>query len=104
MVRGFDEVFYAPHSRHTELCREEVDACPALRVLAESGRAGLHILATDSGRQIFVCGHMAVSYTHLRQQRPHRLWISGALQRLTVLQQYAHPVFGILQLLSLIHI
>ena len=52
LVRGFDEVFYAPHSRHTELCREEVDACPALRVLAESGRAGLHILATDSGRQI----------------------------------------------------
>ena len=60
LVRGFDEVFYAPHSRHTELCREEVDACPALRVLAESGRAGLHIRATDSGRQIFVCGHMGI--------------------------------------------
>ena len=65
-VRGFDEVFYAPHSRHTELCREEVDACPALRVLAESGRAGLHILATDSGRQIFVCGHMEYDRDTLR--------------------------------------
>jgi homoserine O-succinyltransferase len=66
LVRGFDEVFYAPHSRHTELCREEVDACPALRVLAESGRAGLHILATDSGRQIFVCGHMEYDRDTLR--------------------------------------
>ena len=66
LVRGFDEVFYAPHSRHTELCREEVDACPALRVLAESGRAGLHILATYSGRQIFVCGHMEYDRDTLR--------------------------------------
>ena len=66
LVRGFDEVFYAPHSRHTELCREEVDACPALRVLAESGRAGLHILATDPGRQIFVCGPMEYDRHTLR--------------------------------------
>ena len=68
LVRGFDEVFYAPHSRHTELCREEVDACSALRVLAESGRAGLHILATDSGRQIFVCGHMEYDRDTLRAE------------------------------------
>ena len=66
LVRGFDDWFNAPHSRHTELCREEVDACPALRVLAESGRAGLHILATDSGRQIFVCGHMEYDRDTLR--------------------------------------
>ena len=43
-----------------------MDACPALRVLAESGRAGLHILATDSGRQIFVCGHMEYDRDTLR--------------------------------------
>ena len=66
LVRGFDEVFYAPHSRHTELCREEVEACGALRVLAESDTAGLHILATDSGRQIFVCGHMEYDRDTLR--------------------------------------
>ena len=58
LVRGFDEVFYAPHSRHTEIRRQDVDRVPALRVLAESAEAGLHLLATDSGRQIFVCGHM----------------------------------------------
>ena len=66
LVRGFDEVFYAPHSRLTELCREEVEACGALRVLAESDTAGLHILATDSGRQIFVCGHMEYDRDTLR--------------------------------------
>ena len=68
LVRGFDEVFYAPHSRHTEVCREEAAACPALRVLAESERAGLHLLATDSGRQIFVCGHMEYDRDTLRME------------------------------------
>ncbi|MCM1150369.1 MAG: homoserine O-succinyltransferase [Butyricicoccus sp.] len=66
LVRGFDEVFYAPHSRHTELCREEVEACGALRVLTQSGEAGLHICATDSGRQIFVSGHMEYDRDTLR--------------------------------------
>ena len=68
LVRGFDEVFYAPHSRHTEVCREEVASCPALRVLAESERAGLHLLATDSGRQIFACGHMEYDRDTLRME------------------------------------
>lgn len=58
LVRGFDEIFYAPHSRYTEVRRADVDACPALRVLAESEEAGLFLLSTESGRQIFVCGHL----------------------------------------------
>ncbi len=57
LVRGFDEVFYAPHSRNTECCREQIEACPKLRILADSAEAGLHLLATDSGRQIFIFGH-----------------------------------------------
>lgn len=57
LMRGFDELFYAPHSRHTTVRREDVLACPALRVLAESDEAGLHILSTENGRQIFVFGH-----------------------------------------------
>ena len=57
LVRGFDEVFYAPHSRHTMVSREDIDACPALRVLAESDEAGPYLMSTDSGRQIFVTGH-----------------------------------------------
>jgi homoserine O-succinyltransferase len=57
LVRGFDEVFYAPHSRHTGVCRADIDACPALRVLAESDAAGPYLLSTENGRQIFVTGH-----------------------------------------------
>ncbi|WP_418667705.1 homoserine O-acetyltransferase MetA [Allofournierella sp.] len=57
LVRGFDEVFWAPHSRHTGVRRDQVDACGALRVLAESDEAGIYLMSTESGRQIFVTGH-----------------------------------------------
>lgn len=68
LMRGFDEVFYAPHSRHTEIRRADVEQIPALRILAESDEAGLHLLATDSGRQIFVCGHMEYDKYTLRAE------------------------------------
>ncbi|MHC1723170.1 MAG: homoserine O-succinyltransferase [Aminipila sp.] len=57
LVRGFDEEFYAPHSRHTMVKKEDVLAHPQIRILAESEEAGVHILATDNGRQIFILGH-----------------------------------------------
>ncbi len=57
LVRGFDSVFYAPHSRHTEVRREDVLQCPELRILAESEEVGPHIISTENGRQIFVMGH-----------------------------------------------
>ena len=57
LVRGFDEVFYAPHSRHTGISREDVDNCKALRILAESDAAGPFLMSTENGRQIFVTGH-----------------------------------------------
>ena len=57
LVRGFDEVFYAPHSRHTGISREDVDNCKALRILAESDVAGPFLMSTENGRQIFVTGH-----------------------------------------------
>ena len=62
LVRGFDEVFWAPHSRHTEVRRADVEKQPALRILAESEEAGLHLLSTDSGRRIFILGHMRAEY------------------------------------------
>ena len=68
LVRGFDEVFYAPHSRHTEVRRADADKVDALRVLAESDEAGLHLLATDSGRQIFILGHMEYDKDTLRAE------------------------------------
>lgn len=57
LMRGFDEIFYAPHSRHTEIRRADIDRVTALRVLAESDEAGPHILSTENGRQVFVLGH-----------------------------------------------
>lgn len=57
LMRGFDEVFYAPHSRHTTIRREDVQKRRELRILAESEEAGVHIISNENGRQIFVLGH-----------------------------------------------
>ncbi|MFP4978002.1 homoserine O-succinyltransferase [Paenibacillus sp. CN-4] len=57
LLRGFDELFHVPHSRHTDVSREDIDKCPELQVLAESEEAGVYLVATQDGRQIFVTGH-----------------------------------------------
>jgi homoserine O-succinyltransferase/O-acetyltransferase len=57
LLRGFDDIFLAPHSRHTEIRRADVEKIDDLNVLAESDEAGLYILATRDGRHIFVTGH-----------------------------------------------
>ncbi len=57
LLRGFDDVFYAPHSRHTEIRRADIDKIPELKILAESDEAGVYIVGTHDGRQIFVTGH-----------------------------------------------
>lgn len=56
-VRGFDDVFYAPHSRHTTVSREEIEKCEDLTILAESDEAGVFIVIAKDGKQIFVTGH-----------------------------------------------
>lgn len=57
LVRGFDDVFLAPHSRHTEVPIEDIEACEALTVLAKSDDAGLFLAMAEEGRKIFVMGH-----------------------------------------------
>lgn len=57
LVRGFDDVFYAPHSRNTEVLREEILEHKELRILAESEEAGVFIVINEDGSQIFVMGH-----------------------------------------------
>ena len=57
LVRGSDEGSYAPPSRHTGGCVEDIAQCPALRILAASDEAGPYLLSTENGRQIFVTGH-----------------------------------------------
>jgi homoserine O-succinyltransferase len=57
VVRGFDEVFLAPHSRYTEVRREDILKRKELTILAESGDAGVYLVSGRNGRDIFVTGH-----------------------------------------------
>ncbi|HHX53398.1 MAG TPA: homoserine O-succinyltransferase [Clostridiales bacterium] len=57
LVRGFDEKFYAPHSRHTEVLREDIEKVDALKIVASSSTAGPYIIADDEKRRFFVTGH-----------------------------------------------
>lgn len=57
LVRGFDDYFYIPHSRHTAVRSEDIHACRELTVLAESEEAGVFLCMTEGGKQIFIMGH-----------------------------------------------
>ena len=57
LVRGFDDIFLAPHSRHTETPAEAIHACKELTVLAESPVAGVFLAIAENGKKIFVNGH-----------------------------------------------
>jgi homoserine O-succinyltransferase/O-acetyltransferase len=57
MLSGFDETFPAPHSRHTEVRAEDIEATAGLALLASSDEAGVYLAASDDGRQLFVTGH-----------------------------------------------
>jgi homoserine O-succinyltransferase len=57
IMRGFDEVFLAPHSRHTEVRREDIESVKGLKLLAVSELAGVYMAVSDDGRMVFVTGH-----------------------------------------------
>jgi len=57
ILRGFDEGFLAPHSRHTEVRREEIEKVPQLKLLAVSRDAGVYMASSRDGRMVFVTGH-----------------------------------------------
>lgn len=57
IFRGFDDVFYMPHSRHTEVKAEDIAKVPQLEILAESDKAGVTIVRAKESRSIFVTGH-----------------------------------------------
>ncbi|MDL2210763.1 homoserine O-succinyltransferase [Desulfovibrio sp. OttesenSCG-928-O18] len=57
LFRGFDETFFMPHSRHTEIRAEDIAKCPQLEVLAESEEAGIAIVRAKESRSIYVTGH-----------------------------------------------
>lgn len=57
LMRGFDDIFFAPHSRYTEVRRVDIERVPGLHILAESDEAGVYIVASADGRHTFVTGH-----------------------------------------------
>jgi homoserine O-succinyltransferase len=57
LMRGFDDVFLAPHSRHTEVRRADIDKVGEIAILAESDEAGVYIVGSSDGRHVFVTGH-----------------------------------------------
>lgn len=57
LMRGFDDIFWVPHSRHTTVLREDIEAAPGLKILASSEKAGVYAVMNKAGRQIFVTGH-----------------------------------------------
>lgn len=58
LTRGMDDVFYAPHSRHTEVRREDIEKVEELDILSESEEAGIFIVANKNRRQVFISGHL----------------------------------------------
>ena len=61
LFRGFDDEFCIPHSRHTEVRREDMERCPELDILAESDESGVSVVMARGGREIFLTGHSEYS-------------------------------------------
>ena len=57
LLRGFDDTFYVPHSRHTTVRREDIEAVPGLKILASSDEAGVYAVMNKNGHHIFITGH-----------------------------------------------
>ena len=57
LLRGFDDEFWVPHSRHTTVLREDIEAVPELKIIASSREAGVYAVMTKRGKHIFVTGH-----------------------------------------------
>lgn len=57
LMRGFDDLFYVPHSRHTEVKREDIEKVDQLEILSESDESGIYLAASKNGRQVFATGH-----------------------------------------------
>lgn len=68
LLRGFDDWFSIPHSRNTEVRREDIEQCPELEILATSDHAGVSIVCNKNGREFFVLGHAEYDRDTLAQE------------------------------------
>ena len=77
LVRGFDDEFFVPHSRYTEIAPDKIYGCDSLKVLAESDEAGVCLCIADGGRQVFVQGHF--EYDRLTLQKEYERDVNKGL-------------------------
>lgn len=68
LVRGFDDVFVAPHSRHTEIRRKDIEKISDIEIVAESDKAGIYMLTSKDRRSVFVTGHSEYDSHTLKQE------------------------------------
>lgn len=68
IIRGFDDRFLAPHSRHTEIRRQDIEPIEDLSIISESEEAGIYIVLARQGRQIFVTGHAEYDPLTLKEE------------------------------------
>lgn len=68
IFRGFDDTYFVPHSRHTEIHEADILKIPSLHILAKSEQAGVNMIMSGSGRQFFVTGHSEYSPLTLDQE------------------------------------
>ncbi|MEG1003993.1 MAG: homoserine O-succinyltransferase [Clostridium sp.] len=68
LVRGLDDIFYAPHSRHSEVVKEDIIKRKELKILSESAEAGVFIVASNDLRQVFITGHLEYERDTLKKE------------------------------------
>lgn len=68
LLRGFDDEFWVPHSRHTTVFREDIEKIPGLRIVASSEEAGIYAVMSREGRQIFITGHSEYDVDTLQRE------------------------------------
>lgn len=68
LFRGFDDVFLAPHSRHTTVLKEDIEKVKDLRILSTSEKAGVYAVSTDNGKQFFITGHSEYDANTLKNE------------------------------------
>ena len=68
LTRGLNDIFYAPHSRHTEIKKEDIEKVDDLEILSESDEAGVFIVANKNRRQIFITGHLEYDRDTLKEE------------------------------------
>lgn len=68
LLRGFDDVFLAPHSRYTDVSIDDINACKQLRLLAASEEAGPFLIGTEDGKHFMMTGHLEYSADTLAEE------------------------------------